>query len=327
MISAPARPRGATSRARRTRPDGTLEPVIVSKRATPRESQVPASVDLLSPALRHLIGYICTVCLGGPGARARNGHRLFRGPLWSLRRVGVGPYYPLPPELLSRNSHEACSSPRARWRCISPRRERSISGTCLRAKALSGRADDFRDRQYDLTGSAACAQIKWSAAVCTHGELRASDGFGGGRSTSQRDKEGASIVYPIAEVSTIYTEQLQRVIKKAFAQARQRRGPEHGWAQRQRAKKCSGRAHTPGGGASTARSAGRRPCRRASSGGSERRARESSRHRGAPRPFGARPLGPGSSVVPLSHGSSTKKRVRQRRVSMLLRATAGMACQ
>lgn len=196
---------------------------------------------------------------------------------------GSGPL--LPPELLSRNSHEACSSPRARWRCISPRRERSISGTCLRAKALSGRADDFRDRQYDLTGSAACAQIKWSAAVCTHGELRASDGFGGGRSTSQRDKEGASIVYPIAEVSTIYTEQLQRVIKKAFAQARQRRGPEHGWAQRQRAKKCSGRAHTPGGGASTARSAGRRPCRRASSGGSERRARQSSRHRGAPRPF------------------------------------------
>ena len=201
---------------------------------------------------------------------------------------GSGPLSP--PELLSRNSHEACSSPRARWRCISPRRERSISGTCLRAKALSGRADDFRDRQYDLTGSAACAQIKWSAAVCTHGELRASDGFGGGRSTSQRDKEGASVVYPIAEVSTIYTEQLQRVIKKAFAQARQRRGPEHGWAQRQRAKKCSGLAHTPGGGESTARSAGRRSCRRASSGGSERRARESSCHREAPRAFGARPL-------------------------------------
>ena len=89
------------------------------------------------------------------------------------------------------------------------------------------------------------------------------------------------------------------MIKKAFAQARQRRGPEHGWAQRQRAKKCSGRAHTPGGGASTARSAGRRPCRRASSGGSERRARQSSRHRGAPRPFGSSPLdepdqGPGT---------------------------------
>ena len=44
MISAPARPRGATSRARRTRPDGTLEPVIVSKRATPRESQVQVQV-------------------------------------------------------------------------------------------------------------------------------------------------------------------------------------------------------------------------------------------------------------------------------------------
>jgi hypothetical protein len=145
-----------------------------------------------------------------------------------------------------------------------------------------------------LTGSGACTQIKWSAAVCTHGELRASDGFGGGRSTSQRDKEGASVVYPIAEVSTIYTEQLQRVIKKAFAQARQRRGPEHGWAQRQRAKKCSGRAHTPGGGASTARSAGRRPCRRASSGGSERRARQSSCHREAPRAFGARPLHAGA---------------------------------
>ena len=209
---------------------------------------------------------------------------------------GSGPL--LPPELLSRNSHEACSSPRARWRCISPRRERSISGTCLRAKALSGRADDFRDRQYDLTGSGACTQIKWSAAVCTHGELRASDGFGGGRSTSQRDKEGAHACYPIAALATIYTEQLLRVIKKAFAQARQRRGPEHGWAQRQRAKKCSGRAHTPGGGESTARSAGRRSCRRASSGGSERRARESSCHREAPRAFGARPLATASRQTP-----------------------------